>query len=284
MTADVSLSAGIVLLVTLVIVGLSVALASDLVVVRRRRRRVISASIALHQLEELNTRFRSLLPIRPPIQLSFETSVTSKARFDRFDLPALMNARILDHERWVEDEIDARLAATGYFDSYRQDFEAIARELLGTSTHPRLRAGRFAAIEQKMYRRRMLAYPTPTAQVTTTVKYTSPKGQNSYSRSLQWDFAELRVGLRSAQLVRAQQSTAGALRQRERNLMTPGLRMKILQRDNRRCQWCGASASDGASLHIDHVTPVSLGGRTTESNLQTLCRSCNIGKSNTFIG
>ena len=47
---------------------------------------------------------------------------------------------------------------------------------------------------------------------------------------------------------------------------------------------CGASAADGATLHIDHIVPVSLGGRTVQENLQTLCQSCNLGKSNRFVG
>jgi 5-methylcytosine-specific restriction endonuclease McrA len=47
---------------------------------------------------------------------------------------------------------------------------------------------------------------------------------------------------------------------------------------------CGASASDGAVLHIDHITPVSHDGLTVPENLQTLCQSCNLGKSNRFVG
>jgi hypothetical protein len=195
-----------------------------------------------------------------------------------------MSASILDQERWVEQEIEVRLGATRHFRMYHHDFEAIAYGLLGTSSHPRLSNERYAAIEQKLFHRRKLAYPTPTAQVTTTVKYTSPKGQNSYSRQLDWDFDGLRHGLRTAQETRARQSTAEALRQPERSRMTPGLRMTIMRRDDFRCRMCGASGRDGATLHIDHVTPVSRGGRTVTENLQTLCASCNIGKSNHFIG
>lgn len=56
------------------------------------------------------------------------------------------------------------------------------------------------------------------------------------------------------------------------------LRYRVLERD-RRCLNCGATA-ETAKLHVDHKTPFSLGGRTIESNLQTLCADCNLGKGN----
>jgi hypothetical protein len=61
-----------------------------------------------------------------------------------------------------------------------------------------------------------------------------------------------------------------------------GMRVRVLDRDNFRCVFCGRSpATDvGVRLHIDHIRPFSKGGRTTMDNLQTLCQDCNLGKSN----
>ena len=67
---------------------------------------------------------------------------------------------------------------------------------------------------------------------------------------------------------------------RERRIMNDDLRYNVLKRDNFQCQLCGATAKDGAKLHVDHIIPVSKGGKTIMSNLQTLCDRCNIGKSN----
>lgn len=60
------------------------------------------------------------------------------------------------------------------------------------------------------------------------------------------------------------------------------LRYDILKRDNFRCVKCGSSPAltPGTRLHIDHIIPWSKGGETEESNLQTLCSDCNLGKSN----
>lgn len=64
----------------------------------------------------------------------------------------------------------------------------------------------------------------------------------------------------------------------QRAAMTPSLRYDILQRDGFRCQLCGATQADGAKLHVDHIIPVSKGGKTVPENLRTLCEECNIGK------
>lgn len=52
-----------------------------------------------------------------------------------------------------------------------------------------------------------------------------------------------------------------------------GLRHEVFKRDNYRCVECGASKDDGATLHIDHIIPVSKGGTDELSNLQTVSTS-----------
>lgn len=66
----------------------------------------------------------------------------------------------------------------------------------------------------------------------------------------------------------------------QRRLMTPALRQQIAERDNYTCQICGKYMPDGVGLHIDHIVPVSKGGKTVPSNLQVLCSKCNGSKSN----
>lgn len=60
------------------------------------------------------------------------------------------------------------------------------------------------------------------------------------------------------------------------------LRFLVMQRDGFRCTNCGSSPAKGhaVSLQVDHVLPWSKGGETTLDNLQTLCETCNGGKSN----
>lgn len=66
----------------------------------------------------------------------------------------------------------------------------------------------------------------------------------------------------------------------QRALMTSRLRTQIKERDAYTCKYCGISvaAEPHLLLEIDHIVPVSKGGLTTESNLQTLCWRCNRSK------
>lgn len=66
----------------------------------------------------------------------------------------------------------------------------------------------------------------------------------------------------------------------QRKLMTRSLREQIMKRDNYTCQSCGKYMPDEVGLHIDHIIPVSKGGKTVASNLQVLCSKCNGSKSN----
>lgn len=75
--------------------------------------------------------------------------------------------------------------------------------------------------------------------------------------------------------IRFNKSVAG-----QRALMTSRLREQIKERDGYACKYCGISvaAEPHLLLEIDHIVPVSKGGLTTESNLQTLCWRCNRSK------
>ena len=66
----------------------------------------------------------------------------------------------------------------------------------------------------------------------------------------------------------------------EREIRTPippELRHKIFVRDGYRCRECGKNNKE-TSLEIDHIFPLSKGGRTNEDNLQVLCTECNRAK------
>jgi len=57
------------------------------------------------------------------------------------------------------------------------------------------------------------------------------------------------------------------------------IRATVLVRDGGRCRRCRRSIN----LEMDHIVPVSKGGKTEESNLQTLCRRCNRVKARKLV-
>ena len=71
-------------------------------------------------------------------------------------------------------------------------------------------------------------------------------------------------------------------RKDQRNALTSKLREMIKVRDNYTCQICGKYMPDEVGLHIDHVIPVSKGGKSVPENLRVLCSKCNGRKGNNF--
>lgn len=109
--------------------------------------------------------------------------------------------------------------------------------------------------------------------------YTSPKGRNTYTNTREVDVDDVDFILRNIKNNKKERSEYEVFRDAERAKMTAGLRYDILSRDGHRCKICGANANiHGVTLHVDHIVPVAKGGRTIKSNLQTLCRDCNLGK------
>lgn len=109
-------------------------------------------------------------------------------------------------------------------------------------------------------------------------QYTSPSGNTGTHYDVVMDIDNLnRFVVYLAEKIKFNKSAAG-----QRALMTSRLRESIKQRDSYTCRCCGASLSSEPHLllEIDHIIPVSKGGKTTEENLQTLCWKCNRSKGN----
>jgi 5-methylcytosine-specific restriction endonuclease McrA len=58
----------------------------------------------------------------------------------------------------------------------------------------------------------------------------------------------------------------------------------IFKRDGYRCIYCGKSSiEDGVKLHLEHIFPISKGGREDLFNLAASCERCNLVKSSTVL-
>ena len=61
----------------------------------------------------------------------------------------------------------------------------------------------------------------------------------------------------------------------ERGKVSNKMRFTVYERDGWRCRKCGRRSND---LEVDHIYPISKGGKSTFDNLQTLCHRCNVKK------
>ena len=58
----------------------------------------------------------------------------------------------------------------------------------------------------------------------------------------------------------------------------PEVRKYVFERDRYQCKSCGKTKLD-TQLTIDHIIPLARGGQNDISNLQTLCFTCNLQKT-----
>ena len=65
----------------------------------------------------------------------------------------------------------------------------------------------------------------------------------------------------------------------QRGTIPPDVKQLVWKRDGGACCACGS----GVELQYDHVIPVSLGGGSTEDNLQILCGPCNRRKGASIV-
>lgn len=112
-------------------------------------------------------------------------------------------------------------------------------------------------------------------------QYVSAGGNSSYKFYIVFNLDNLEKFITYlSEFIKFSKSAAG-----QRALMTSKLREQIKIRDNYTCKGCGLSTKDEKNLllEIDHIFPISKGGMTSVSNLQTLCWRCNRSKGSKII-
>ena len=204
--------------------------------------------------------------------------LSSKQQFDRYNCMDIADHSItLDYDYFhniaVKVQENARL------------YEAYAEEIvqLQTAITPKISAQlhipykHYVKIEQQLFEQYRLK-PVTASYILCVATYTSPQGRNHYSKQSRFALTELEYRYKQLQEKDARRNSEESRRKRERAKMSNSLRYDVMHRDQFRCQLCGRSQHDGVKLHVDHIIPISKGGKTVKDNLRTLCDQCNLGK------
>lgn len=91
----------------------------------------------------------------------------------------------------------------------------------------------------------------------------------------QWKLLRLAVDLVEAQIAESCRDRAQRTRQKYSNRRKE-FREMLSEAIPYKCAHCGTAEGD---LTVDHIQPISLGGRNVLSNMQWLCANCNTRKA-----
>lgn len=219
---------------------------------------------------------------------------------DRFDFGKYLTEQILDNLRDYSLLINEYIELFGIYTEYQNKinatFEAlklfkkeeydmieppkrslIAKFFVDDKTHERYRYDEF--LEKSMYEEKVLKqhiYNPVFPYVVLHLSAVTP--WNDYKQDFRYEFADIVTCYKRAKGKQGQM----AFVQQQRRIVNDSLRYDVMKRDGFRCCICGARAKDGVKLEVDHIRPVSKGGKSTMDNLQTLCERCNKGKRDKF--
>ncbi len=213
----------------------------------------------------------------------YKRTCNSKTQLDNFDIYNHMLLTIEHSSNYFIGLVKATKYNRQKYSQYEQQFNLTINKIVSGCDYYKLTANsiieadEFKSIEEVEYKK-LKKDAIRDFTIELIVCYRSPRGRNSYKRTYKFNCHDIERYLNDYNQM--QQNKQSAVYQRQ--LMTPKMRYKILKRDGFKCVICGRSRKDGAKLHVDHIKPVSKGGKTEESNLRTLCDMCNLGKSDAY--
>lgn len=259
--------------------GLTLILLTLWLIVDRWRKKelVLRTSAAVSALNSLNHATRQLFSSEYNRTMLIVVKTKSKTQYDSRSLHQCLSQYLSEHYKAYSSIYEAVAADQEIYKQYSEDVLSI-EHMIGQSWNAKdnFSWDEYRRIEEKIIKREKL--PAPRFRLDVRKVYTSPKKQNHYEDQGIF-YASTFIHMceqMQHQLERRKNASA------ERGKMTNALRYQILQRDGFCCQVCGRSRMDGVVLHVDHIKPISKGGKTESENLRTLCADCNLGKGDRY--
>ncbi len=261
---------GLSIVLALIVILLILSYALSNYIKKKRINFVLENSLLLKEIDDLNKDFY----YETIYDGKYHHRCNSKQEFDRKRLDDIASEFVHHNLSQLQEQIKRvyinRNLEVNYNNELRQALQKIRKKQ--DSLYDKYKF--FYKIEENLVEEKLIKIQTE-LYLTVKISYTSPQGRNHYDNEKTYNTREIKSLIEKD----TERKIINNSIKHERSLMTDSLRYDILKRDNFRCQICGATQEDGVKLHVDHIKPISKGGKTEPSNLRTLCERCNFGKS-----
>lgn len=242
---------------------------------------VSSNSVAIQELEKLNkeTHLKYMEP------LSFDKVYDIKRYYENVSTQGYMEYCIRCNIAKYKDIYDSLKQNDAVSSAYRYKVMELKNNLYFTEEkckELKVSYKKYHECEIELFDS-LISEPNQNFIINVSVRYISKGGMVRLSKDDIYDKNDFFTAFDNVKNDRVEYEVYKRLEAVERALITDELRFEVMKRDNYKCCFCGASQEDGVRLHVDHIIPIAKGGKSVMSNLQTLCESCNMGKSDKLM-
>lgn len=237
----------------------------------KRKKFVLQHSKALQQLDIINKSYRFNNVIFYDLSNSYDNEIF----YDIISPEDYLIYKLVDiQEKFIKQIRDAK-GNRMMFEKYKEEIaEKCKLGQFDADDLPGSRA-KLLKIEKDLFESK-LQTPATNYSVSVYLKLTNINGVYQDSKGERFSMSEIcelidRVNDRNGDFFNDREIWDAICRV-ERGKVTNRMRFAIYERDGWCCRKCGRHTDN---LEIDHIVPISKGGKTTMDNLQTLCARCN---------
>ena len=255
-------------------------------VTKKKRNFVWEHSNALIRLRAINARY-NFYPV--PV-FCFQHAYDNASFYETISAKDFLTYQLMYQRRKVEEGMQCAFRNSVLYPRYISEIKAAAVSTGFDTAPPFEKPDDLEALEKRMisdfYKKPTASFcikrPTTLFSITVCLELTNMRGWPQSSKS--YVFSELEI---QEILSRLSNKQGGfyrddyiwqAICRVERGRVSNKMRFAIYERDGYRCRKCGSTGKD---LEIDHIFPISKGGKSEFDNLQTLCHRCNVQKGAT---
>lgn len=235
-------------------------------------------SYRIKKLENINRIFKYEFDYNYTEDIGTVIHCNSKAQLDRFDYEKHAKDYIADRKEFILTFMKVVNQNRKTWNEYSEQVKTLPMYMTKEESESLGIPYDFCKLKEKELFKDTILKVNLKPELVIAKSYVSPQGRSNYNLHISYSFEEVLELYRDVLNIEKKKETA----QYQRSLMTPKLRFDVMRRDGFRCKYCGRTEADGVKLHVDHIKPVSKGGKTELSNLQTLCDECNLGKSDFY--
>lgn len=243
---------------------------------------VIENSICLSQLKEINSRYT----FYPYISFDQQYTYDNENFYDTISCADYLIYQLQFIRKDILSQIDKINFNKQQYFSYLNEVNAITQFGQFSAVTGKLKLDNLIKREKRLVEKHTLREPHTQFSAMVTLRCSKINGEVYRKKRDSFSAADISTLINRLNNKRGNfyndRGIWDALCRVERGRVSNKMRFSIYERDGYKCRHCGINGrfNKSVQLEIDHIIPISKGGKTTYDNLQTLCHRCNMEKGN----